>query len=143
MKKRTLTAILMIAAVITAMFFTACGGKEAMTLEKYVKDNPDVSESIDSAAGDSNVNVEIKGNEIIYTFDLSTMEQFDEETAKSDDIKTALEQGLEGAAGTFGNISKTIEDSTEIQGISTTVKYTWGDEVLIEKTYTSADAAAE
>lgn len=143
MKKRSLIALFMILAVLSAMCLTACGSKEAMTLEKYVKDNPDVQESIDSATGDSNVKVEIKGNEIIYTFDLSTMEQFTEESAKSDAVIAALEDALAGASGTFGNISKTIEDSTEIQGISTTVNYTWGEEVLVTKSFTSAEAASE
>lgn len=132
----------MIMAVLSAMVFTACGSKEAMTLEKYIKDNPDVQESINSAAGDSNVNVEIKGNDIIYTFDLSTMEQFDEETARSEAVISALEQGLDGAAASFGGVSKSIEDATEIQGINTTVNYSWGDEVLVTKTFTSADADA-
>ena len=69
MKKRTLIVFLVM-AVISALCFTACG-KEEMTLEKYVKDNPDIQESIDSAMNDSNVVVEITGNDISYTFDLS------------------------------------------------------------------------
>ena len=72
MKKRTLI-VLMIMAVISALCFTACGSK---TLEKYVKDNPDVQESIDSAMSDSNVAVEIKENDISYTFDLSKMDGY-------------------------------------------------------------------
>lgn len=40
MKKRTLIVFLVM-AVISALCFTACS-KEEMTLEKYVKDNPDI-----------------------------------------------------------------------------------------------------
>lgn len=141
MKRRTLIALFMVLAVLSAMCFTACGSKEAMTLEKYIKDNPDVQESIDSATGDSNVQVDITGNEIVYTFDLSSMDQFTEESAKSDAVIKALDDALGAASGTFGGISKSIEETTEIQGISTTVNYTWGEEVLVTKSFTSADAS--
>ena len=90
MKKRTLIVFLIL-AVITAFCFTACGSKETMTLEKYVQDNPDVQESIDSAMNDSNVAVEIKENDICYNFDLSKMDGYTEELAKSDEIKNAVD----------------------------------------------------
>ena len=140
-RQRTYFILLMVLAVVTVMCFTACGGKdEPMTLEKYVQDNADVQESIDNAMAESNVLVEIKENAIIYTFDLSTMEGYTEELAKNDAIKEALEKALNDAGPTFGGIAKSIEESSEIQGISTVVNYTWGDEVLVTKTFTSADA---
>lgn len=139
MKKRLFTAILAIITVLAVVCLSACG-KEAMTLEKYVKDNPEVQKSIESAMGDSNVLVEVKENEIIYMFDLSSMDQFTEETAKSEAVVQALESGLESAAPTFGKVSKDLEGSTEIQGITTTVNYTWGSEVLVTRTFSSADA---
>ena len=140
MKKRTLLLV-MVFTLITAMLVTACGGKEAMTLEKYAKDNPEVQESIDSAMADSNVLVEIKGNEIIYTFDLSNMDGYTEELVKDESVVSALESALEAAGGSFGGIAKSIEESTGIQGISTTVNYTWGDDVIVTRTFTAADAA--
>ena len=142
MKKRTLV-VLLIMAVITALCFTACGSKETMTLEKYVQDNPDVQESIDSAMSDSNVAVVIKENDISYNFDLSKMDGYTEELAKSDAIISALDDALAAAGGTFGGICKSLEESTEISGITTTVNYSWEDEVLVTKTFTSADAETE
>ena len=142
MKKRTLV-VLLIMAVITALCFTACGSKETMTLEKYVQDNPDVQESIDSAMADSNVAVVIKENDISYNFDLSKMDGYTEELAKSDAIISALDDALAAAGGTFGGICKSLEESTEISGITTTVNYSWEDEVLVTKTFTSADAETE
>ncbi len=139
MKKRTFI-VLMIMALITALCFTACGSKEEMTLEKFCADNPEVQESIDQAMADSNVLVEIKENAIIYTFDLSKMDGYTEELAKSDTLKETLSSALDSAAGTFGNISKSVEESTEIQGISTVVNYNWVDETIVTRTFTSADA---
>ena len=141
MKKRKLI-VLMIMAIITVLCFTACSSTEAVTLEKYCQDNPDVQESIDEAIGESNVNVEIKGNEIVYTLDLSTVDGYTEELVKSDDVVAAIEDALGAASETFGNIAKTIEETTEITGIQTTVNYCWGDEVIVTKTFTSADAAS-
>ena len=140
MKKRTLVVV-MIMAILTVLCFAGCS-KEPMTLEKYAKDNPDVQESIDKAMSDSNVVVEIKENDIAYTFDLSKMEGYTEELAKSDSIISALDQALGAAGETFGGICKSLEESTEITGITTTVNYTWEDEVLVTKTFTSADADA-
>ena len=141
MKKRTLI-VLLIMAVITALCFTACGSKETMDLEKYAQDNPEIQESIDTAASDSNVVVEIKGNDISYTFDLSKMEGYTEEIAKSDTIISTLDQSLGEAGATFGGICKSVEESTGISGITSTVTYTWEDEVLVTKTFSTADADA-
>ena len=138
MKKRTLILFLMI-TVLSVMCFSACG-KETMTLEKYVADHPEMQTSIDDAMAGSNVVVEIKENDIIYSFDLSTMDGYTEELAKDEKVITAITDALAAAGGTFGNISKTVEDSTEIKGITTTVNYMWKDEVLVTQTFTSADA---
>ena len=88
----------------------------------------------------TNVVVEIRENEILYNFDLSKMDGYTEELVRSDNIISALDEALSAAGPTFGGIAKSIEESTEISGISTTVNYQWEDEVLVTKTYTSADA---
>ena len=142
MKKKTLLLFL-IATVISAMFFTACGQAEPLTLEKYCQEHPDVQANIDEAMTGTNVVVEIRENEILYNFDLSKMDGYTEELVRSDNIISALEEALSAAGPTFGGIAKSIEESTEISGISTTVNYQWGDEVLVTKTFTSADADSE
>ena len=152
MKKRILLVLLAMLVGMT-MIMTSCfsnnininGGadEEPMTLEKYVKDDAEVQNAIDSAMNDSNVLVEIKENAIIYTFDLSTMEGYTEELAHSEEIQAALQSALDSAGGTFGGIAKSIEDASGITGITTVVNYTWGDEVVVSKTFTSADAPAD
>lgn len=146
--KRKILLVLLAMLVGMTMIMTACGGsgsspEEPMTLEKYVKDDAEVQQAIDSAMNDSNVLVEIKENAIIYTFDLSTMEGYTEELVQSDEIKAALQSALDAAGGTFGGIAKSIEDASGIAGITAVVNYTWGDEVVVTKTFTSADAPAE
>lgn len=155
MKKKVLLVLLAMLVGMT-MLMTSCvnniinnsngGGaaeEEPMTLEKYVQGDAEVQDAIDSAMNDSNVLVEIKENSIIYSFDLSTMEGYTEELAHSEEIQTALQSALDSAGGTFGGIAKSIEDASGIAGITTVVNYTWGDEVVVSKTFTSADAPAE
>lgn len=143
MKKFILVLLAMLVGM--TMIMTACGSTggsadEPMTLEKYVQGDAEVQQSIDNAMADSNVLVEIKENAIIYTFDLATMEGYTEEIAHADAVKDTLQSALDSAGGTFGGIAKSIEDSTGIAGITCVVNYTWGDEVIVTKTYTSADA---
>ncbi|MBQ6150642.1 MAG: DUF4854 domain-containing protein [Mogibacterium sp.] len=141
MKKKSLLALVMIIAVFSAMFFASCGKKE-QTLEEYCADNPEIQKSIDEAMSGKNVLVEIKGNDIVYSFDLSKADGYTEEIAKSDEINEALTNALTQAGPTFGGIAKSLEESTKVSGINVTVNYQWGDEVLVTKTFTSADADA-
>lgn len=148
MKKKVLFVLLAMLVGMT-MIMTACGGsggaaeEEPMTLEKYVQGDAEVEQAIENAMNDSSVLVEIKENSIIYTFDLSTMEGYTEEIAKTDEVKAALQSALDSAGGTFGGIAKSIEDASGLTGITTVVNYTWGDELVVTKTFTSADAPAE
>ena len=147
MKKKILFVLLAMLVGMT-MLMTACGGgsgaeEEPMTLEKYVQGDAEVQQSIDQAMADSNVLVEIKENSIIYSFDLATMDGYTEELVHTAEIKDALQSALDSAGSTFGGIAKSIEDASGIAGITTVVNYNWGDELIVTKTFTSADAPAE
>lgn len=137
MKKKTLL-LMLILAVFSTMIFTACGGSKS--LEQYVADNPEMQESIDSAKEGSNVEIKIEGNEITYIFDLSKMDGYSEDIVKDEEVISSLETSLISSGPTFGGISKQLEEQTKVKGITTTVNYTWEDEVLITKSFTSADA---
>ena len=129
---------MLILAVFSTMVLTACGGSKS--LEQYVADNPEMQESIDSAKEGSNVEIKIEGNEITYIFDLSKMDGYSEDIVKDEEVISSLETSLISSAPTFGGISKQLEEQTKVKGITTTVNYTWEDEVLITKSFTSADA---
>lgn len=129
---------MLILAVFSTMVLTACGGSKS--LEQYVADNPEMQESIDSAKEGSNVEIKIEGNEITYIFDLSKMDGYSEDIVKDEEVISSLETSLISSGPTFGGISKQLEEQTKVKGITTTVNYTWEDEVLITKSFTSADA---
>ena len=132
---------MLILAVFSTMVLTACGGSKS--LEQYVADNPEMQESIDSAKEGSNVEIKIEDNEITYIFDLSKMDGYSEDIVKDEEVISSLETSLISSAPTFGGISKQLEEQTKVKGITTTVNYTWEDEVLITKSFTSADAVED
>ena len=107
----------------------------------FVANNTEMQESINAAMEGSDVLVEVKDNEVIYTYDLSKMDGYTEELIKDEAVIASLDSTLTSIAPTFGGISKTLEEKTKIKGITTTVKYTWGDEEIITKSFNSADAA--
>ncbi len=137
MKKKAFI-LMLILAVFSTLIFTACGGSK--TLEQYVADNDEMQKSIDDAKEGSNVEIKIEGNEITYIFDLSKMDGYTEEAVKDEEVISSLETSLISSGPTFGGISKQLEEQTKVKGITTTVNYTWEDEVLITKSFTSADA---
>ena len=132
---------MLILADFSTMILTACGGSKS--LEQYVADNPEMQESIDSAKEGSNVEIKIEGNEITYIFDLSKMDGYSEDIVKDEEVISSLETSLISSGPTFGGISKQLEEQTKVKGITTTVNYTWEDEVLITKSFTSADAVED
>lgn len=140
MKKKAFI-LMLILAVFSTMVLTACGGSKS--LEQYVADNPEMQKSIDSAKEGSNVEIKIEGNEITYIFDLSKMDGYSEDIVKDEEVISSLETSLISSAPTFGGISKQLEEQTKVKGITTTVNYTWEDEVLITKSFTSADAVED
>ena len=68
------------------------------------------------------------------------MEGYTEDIAKSDELKDSLSNSLDGAKETFGGIAKSIQEATQIEGIRTVVNYSWGDEVLVSRSFTAEDA---
>ena len=157
MKQKSLFAILLIAAVCASLFMTGCGrfgsgsnssgggsaSAEPQTLEDYAKKNSDVQKSIDEATAGSDVEVFIKGNEVIYTFELSKMEGYTEEVATDPEVIDSLQSALDNAGPTFGGIARSLEEATGIGSISVTVNYTYNGEVLATKTFDINDAVVE
>ena len=155
MKKKRIFALLFVIILATVLVLTGCGKSgagsgssgggdtdEPMTLEQYAVENPEVQESIANATADSDVEIEIKGNDIIYSFELSKMEGYTEDVAKDPNVIASLQKALDNAGATFGGIAKTLETATEISGIHVTVIYTYDGEVLATQTFDSADADA-
>ncbi len=145
MRKKCLTALLLMLALCAAVSLCACkkGDSGPQTLEDFAKNNEEIQESIDSAATDSNVVVEINGNEIIYTFDLAKMEEYTEDLVHNEQVVENLNSALDQSASTFEGIARSVQEATGIEGISTTVKYVYGDEEIASQTFEPSEADAD
>ena len=150
MKKKTVFVLMLIMVMAASLSMTACsksggGGStgEPQTLEEYAVSNPEVQQSIDEATAESDVVVEIKGNDVIYSFELSKMEGYTEDVAKDPNVVEALQTALDNAGPTFGGIAKSLETATGISGIGVIVNYTYDGELIASQTFDSSDAAAE
>ena len=171
MKKKPLLILLLILVLCLTMFMTACGGSsddskadpgeaaetsEAAveeetseseepaapgTLEEYFNENEDTLASMRGYDESSGIEISCKGNDFIYLYDFSKMEDSNltEEDMKNEVVVDSLKESLEDGGYTFGNVAQSLEKLTGISGINVVVTYTWGDEVIFSKSFTSAD----
>lgn len=135
----------LILALICALIMTACvSSSEPSTLEEFAAGNEDIQKSIDNAAADSNTKVTIKGNEIIYSYDLANTDGYSDEIVHDEQIVADLEKSLDKSASTFENIAGSVQEASGIEGIKTTVIYKFGDETIVKRTFTaSADSSKD
>lgn len=124
-----------------SLALSACGNKKAepQTLEEYAANNEEIQNSIVSAMEDSQVAVSIKGNDILYSYDLSNADGYTEDIVKDEKVVESLQASLENGAPTFVGIIKTIEEETGMTGIRVIVTYNFGDEEIASRTYTEND----
>ena len=135
MKKKSLLAVLLSLVMIVAM--TACSSAPK-TIEEYVENDKEAQEQVQSAADQSGLAVDFSGNDVIYTYDLSTIENVTEEVAKSDLMVEQLSAALQSTEGTFCNLCEQLEKESKIEGVQIVVNYTYGDEVIVSKTFNSS-----
>ena len=136
-KKRSIYMVLLSLLLLLGTLFTSCVSKPG-NIEELLNSNPDIQQEIQTAAENAGMSVEIKGNEIIYSYDLSSVEGATEEALKDEAMIKNLQSALDSQRDQFVNVCKSIETETEISGVSATVSYTYKDDVLVTQTFTSA-----
>lgn len=136
-ESKVLALILMLAMVMSvSMLMTSCGS-DPSTLEEYVAQDSDLQEQLDSLAdSQEGMAVEIKDNQIIYTY--TYPQQIDEDVL--DDVKAQFESAMESTASTFEGIASSCEEETGISGITVKVVYLNNDGSEI---YSNEYSAAE
>ncbi|MBR2539967.1 MAG: DUF4854 domain-containing protein [Mogibacterium sp.] len=135
MKRRSIIAVLISLTLVMAMALSACGSKEPDTLEKYIQNDEKASAEIQQTADTNGLEVSIKGNDVVYTYDLKNFEGVTEELAKSDTMKESLASALTSAGTTFSDLCKQLEEGSKIEGIQIIVNYTYDGETLVTKTF--------
>lgn len=134
MKRKSLISVIVMMVLLMALIMSSCE-KKPESLEEFVNSNEDSMEDIQKTADESGLKVEIKGNEVTYSYDISDYEGMTEEIAKGDQMKKALEDALNDASDTFTGLCGDLEEESGIEGVTIKVNYTYKDENLITTVY--------
>ena len=139
MNKKNFIAFIVVLLMITIPFLSSCI-KAPETIEEYLSNQPESMEDLKQNAEKSGLELSISGNDITYSYDISNYEDMTEDLAKSDKIVEALGDALEDSADNFSELCTKLEEESNIEGIRIIVKYSYGDEELVSKTFTSSGA---
>ena len=136
MKRKSIVAMLLAFVMTFSLMATACGSPK--TIEEYINKDKDAAEQVQKAADTAGLTVNFKENDVVYTYDLSSINNVTEEVIKSDMMKEQLASALDSTADTFVGLCKQLEEESKIEGIQIIVNYTYGDEVIVTKTFNSS-----
>ncbi len=138
MKRKSMVALLLTFVMSLSLMATACSSPK--TIEEYVAKDKEASEQVQKAADTAGLTVDFSGNDVIYTYDLASIDNVTEEVIKSDMMKEQLASALDSTTDTFVGLCKQLEEESKIEGIQIVVNYTYGDEVIVTKTFNSSGA---
>ena len=138
MKRKSLIALLLTIVMSLSVFATSCS--KPKTIEEYVAKDKEASEQVQKAADTAGLTVSFEENDVVYTYDLASIENVNEEVIKSDMMKEQLASALDSTADTFVGLCKQLEEESKIEGVQIVVNYTYGDEIIITKTFNSSGA---
>ncbi len=138
MKRKSMVALLLAFVMSLSLMATACSSPK--TIEEYVAKDKEASEQVQKAADTAGLTVDFSGNDVIYTYDLASIDNVTEEVIKSDMMKEQLASALDSTTDNFVGLCKQLEEESKIEGIQIIVNYTYGDEVIVTKTFNSSGA---
>jgi hypothetical protein len=138
MKRKSMVALLLAFVMSLSLMATACSSPK--TIEEYVAKDKEASEQVQKAADTAGLTVDFSGNDVIYTYDLASIDNVTEEVIKSDMMKEQLASALDSTTDNFVGLCKQLEEESKIEGIQIIVNYTYGDEVIVTKTFNSTGA---
>ena len=135
MKKKGIFALVITLIMMMSVIGAGCGSKAPETIEDYMKSDQEAMDQVEETANASGLDVSVSGNVITYTYDLTTIEDVDEETLRSDIMKEQLGTALDASADNFVGLCKQLEEESKIEGVQMVINYTIGDEVIVTRTF--------
>ena len=136
MKRKSMIAMILAFLMSFSLMATACGSPK--TIEEYIEKDKEAAEQVQKAADTAGLTVDFSGNDVVYTYDLASIDNVTEEVIKSDMMKEQLSSALDSTTDTFVGLCKQLEEESKIEGIQIVVNYTYGDEVIVTKTFNSS-----
>ena len=138
------TTVFISVLTVTAMLLAGCTKEsEPKTVETIVNSNDDIASTIKGAADDSGVKVDIQGNTITYSYDISSVDGITEEMIGDEDFVKSLETSLGAQKSSLANVCTSIKEKKKIEGVVVKVIYSYGDKEIVSTTVTSADAVSD
>ncbi len=134
MKRNRILTIIISTAMMLVMIF-AVGCSKNRTLEDFVNNNEEGKKQLEQTAADSGLEFSIKGNNVVYTYDLKNYEGMTEELSKDEKLITTLDKALESNSDTFVSLCQSLEKESEISGITITVNYSYDGNTVVTKTF--------
>jgi hypothetical protein len=138
MKRKSMVAMLLAFVMSFSLLATACSSPK--TIEEYIAKDKEAAEQVQKAADTAGLTVDFSGNDVVYTYDLASIDNVTEDVIKSDMMKEQLSSALDSTTDTFVGLCKQLEEESKIEGIQIVVNYTYGDEVIVTKTFNSSGA---
>jgi hypothetical protein len=138
MKRKSMVAMLLAFVMSFSLLATACSSPK--TIEEYIAKDKEAAEQVQKAADTAGLTVDFSGNDVVYTYDLASIDNVTEDVIKSDMMKEQLASALDSTTDTFVGLCKQLEEESKIEGIQIVVNYTYGDEVIVTKTFNSTGA---
>ena len=138
MKRKSMVAMLLAFVMSFSLLATACSSPK--TIEEYIAKDKEAAEQVQKAADTAGLTVDFSGNDVVYTYDLASIDNVTEDVIKSDMMKEQLASALDSTTDTFVGLCKQLEEESKISGIQIVVNYTDGDEVIVTKTFNSSGA---
>jgi hypothetical protein len=138
MKRKSMVAMLLAFVMSFSLLATACSSPK--TIEEYIAKDKEAAEQVQKAADTAGLTVDFSGNDVVYTYDLASIDNVTEDVIKSDMMKEQLASALDSTTDTFVGLCKQLEEESKISGIQIVVNYTYGDEVIVTKTFNSSGA---
>ena len=138
MKRKSMVAMLLAFVMSFSLLATACSSPK--TIEEYIAKDKEAAEQVQKAADTAGLTVDFSGNDVVYTYDLASIDNVTEDVIKSDMMKEQLTSALDSTTDTFVGLCKQLEEESKITGIQIVVNYTYGDEVIVTKTFNASGA---
>ena len=118
-RKLLTSGIILTLIMAMAIMFSGCGSEPA-TLEDYINSDSEAQEMIDSMGSTSGMSIDVTDNTLTYTYAYD--QTFDDATKEL--MSTELENAMSSMGSTFESLVDTLEEGSEISGITVRVVYT-------------------
>ena len=137
MKNKKFFAITLSFMLVPSVLLSSCSEPEPETLESLMNSDSEVLGEISKEAEKSGVILTVSGNEITYEYDISNQSEVDEDMLENEEYIEKYNVALDAGAGIFEDYVRQTEKTSEIEGISMVVRYTYKGKEIASRTFTS------